>query len=65
MDHAITPDAGTVKTGQYRDVPLHPQIIALGFADSLNSRAGPLFYEPANGRDPITAARTVSNRVAE
>jgi integrase len=30
----ITPDAGSVKSGIFRDVPLHPQLIDLGFLDS-------------------------------
>ena len=46
----ITPDAGTVKAGGYRDVPLHRQIVAFGFADFVNSVGqGPLFH---NGTDP-------------
>jgi len=46
----ITPDAGTVKAGGYRDVPLHPQIIDQGFADFVhNANPGPLFH---NGTDP-------------
>lgn len=41
----ITPDAGTVKSGGYRDVPLHPQIIEEGFIDFINSAdPGPLFH---------------------
>lgn len=40
----ITPDAGTVKAGGYRDVPIHKQIIDEGFIDFVNSCAdGPLF----------------------
>ncbi|MCC5972257.1 MAG: hypothetical protein JJU15_20175, partial [Pararhodobacter sp.] len=36
----ITPEAGSVKTGQYRDVPLRHQVVALGFPDfvSVNGR---------------------------
>ncbi len=46
----ITPDAGTVKTGGYRDVPLHPQIIEQGFIDFIvKANSGPLFH---NGTDP-------------
>ena len=29
----ITPKAGSVKTGQFSDVPLDPQLVSLGFAD--------------------------------
>ncbi len=40
----ITPDAGTVKAGGYRDVPIHRQIIDEGFIDFVKSCPdGPLF----------------------
>jgi len=43
----IAPDAGTVKTDQHRDVPLHPHLIEQGFLDFVSGRPeGPLFYEP-------------------
>lgn len=43
----ITPEAGSVKTGQYRDVPLHPHLVEMGFLDFVRASAeGPLFYEP-------------------
>ncbi|WP_242220105.1 DUF6538 domain-containing protein [Shinella zoogloeoides] len=42
----ITPEAGSVKTGQYRDVPLHPHLVEMGFLDFVRaSPEGPLFYE--------------------
>lgn len=48
----ITPDAGSVKSGGYRDVPLHPQIIDEGFAEFIEEASqGPLFH---NGNDPKT-----------
>ncbi len=41
----ITPDAGTVKAGGYRDVPLHPQIIEQGFVEFIeDANPGPLFH---------------------
>jgi integrase len=41
----ITPDAGTVKAGGYRDVPLHPQIIEQGFIEFVQKNGvGPLFH---------------------
>jgi integrase len=41
----ITPEAGTVKTKQYRDVPLHPHMIRQGFlAFVAKAPKGPLFY---------------------
>ncbi len=65
----ITPDAGSVKTGQYRDVPLHRQVVALGFIDFVMATgSGPLFHNAkspdkylANAR--VTAGRTL--RVAK
>lgn len=61
----ITPDAGTVKTGAYRDVPIHPQLVELGFLDFVNSAGeGPLFFSATKVKDAVTAARTVSGRVS-
>lgn len=46
----ITPEAGSTKTGDFRDVPLHAQLIALGFDEFVRgSGDGPLFYS-ANGK---------------
>ena len=45
---ALLPDAGTIKTGQFRHVPLHPHLLEQGiwqFAGS--AKAGPLFYNGA------------------
>lgn len=62
----ITPDAGTVKAGGYRDVPLHPQILDLGFLDFVaSSENGPLFYPEKVGKDAVTGARTVAGRVSQ
>jgi integrase len=49
----ITPDAGSVKTKQYRDVPLHPQIIELGFSDYFERLPpGPIFHmSPGSSRN--------------
>lgn len=50
----ITPEAGTVKTGEYRHVPLHSHLIELGLLDMVKQRGdGPLFYEPNDdAREP-------------
>lgn len=50
----ITPEAGTVKTGEYRHVPLHPHLIELGILDMVKQRgSGPLFYVPnSKPREP-------------
>ncbi|TIV61847.1 hypothetical protein [Mesorhizobium sp.] len=59
----ITPDAGSVKSSQYRDVPLHQQLIDQGFLDFVNAaKAGPLFHDlPAN---PYEGARRNANRLS-
>lgn len=61
----ITPEAGTVKAGGYRDVPLHPQLVDLGFPDFVaSSPSGPLFYRTATGAGSLSGARTVSGRIS-
>ena len=62
----ITPDAGTVKSGGYRDVPLHPQIIEEGFLKFVeDAENSPLFH---NGDDPkryMHKSRQASNQLAD
>lgn len=62
----ITPDAGTVKAGGYRDVPLHRQIASHGFENFVKSVGqGPLFH---NGTDPAryaAKAQRMSNQIAD
>ncbi|WP_082504562.1 DUF6538 domain-containing protein [Methylobacterium sp. Leaf111] len=61
----ITPDAGRVKTGRWRDVPLHPDLTAQGFPDFVRARGnGPLFYDPTRGRDG-SAAHPIYKKVGE
>ncbi|MEO8243571.1 MAG: tyrosine-type recombinase/integrase [bacterium] len=62
----ITAEAGTVKAGGYRDVPLHPQLVELGFPAFAKERgAGPLFYRSTNLEGSLAGARTVSGRISE
>jgi integrase len=62
----ISPDAGTVKTGLYRDVPLHKQIVDLGFVDFVNAApSGPLFVRTKKGEKGLQKARMIANRIAE
>ncbi|MEO9335968.1 tyrosine-type recombinase/integrase [Mesorhizobium sp. SB112] len=62
----ITPDAGTVKAGGYRDVPLHSQLLDMGFMDFVDaSQDGPLFYPDRRGKNAASAARTISGRISE
>jgi integrase len=53
----ITPDAGTVKTGRGRTVPLHEHLVAQGFLTYAASRGeGPLFYNAEKGLPRATEA---------
>jgi integrase len=62
----ITPAAGTVKAGGYRDVPLHDQIIDSGFLQFLGSvREGPLFYPLKLGKNARVGSTTVAGRITE
>jgi integrase len=47
----ITPEAGTVKGGQTRVVPIHEHLLAQGFLKFVSRRGqGPLFYAPRHER---------------
>jgi integrase len=59
----LTPEAGTVKTGQIRVVPLHEHIVAQGFIEMVKHvGAGALFYNDATPQrisaDPLKPARS-------
>ncbi|MCJ8507949.1 hypothetical protein MUU53_08470 [Rhizobium lemnae] len=42
---ALLPDAGTIKTGKFRHVPLHPHLLEQGIWEyAKRAKAGPLFY---------------------
>lgn len=63
----ITPEAGTVKGGKTRKVPLHPHLVAMGFVDMVErAPAGHLFLRP-NGKtgDVLGPLQGVKNRLAE
>jgi integrase len=58
----LTPEAGTIKTGAIRTIPIHEHLIAQGFLDFVKSRGdGPLFYNPERtpkaGVDPTNPRR--------
>lgn len=62
----ITPEAGSVKTGEYRDVPLHRQVIALGFVEFRNAaKPGPLFHGATDPAKFLVNARATSGRLSE
>jgi integrase len=47
----LTPEAGTIKTGQARRVPLHEHLIEQGFLAFVETKGqGPLFYRPRKGK---------------
>lgn len=61
----ITPEAGSVKSKKYRDVPLHQQLIDIGFLEFVEEALdGPLFHSA--GADPKKLpAQAVSARVGK
>lgn len=62
----ITPDAGSVKTGVYRDVPLHQQVIIMGFADFVKAaKTGPLFHAGKTPARFLASARGTSGRISQ
>ncbi|MBC2665684.1 tyrosine-type recombinase/integrase [Novosphingobium flavum] len=59
----ITPDAGTVKTRTFRNVPLHSHLQEQGFLDFVAAHPdGPLFYNPSKRRSD-NAINRQSNRL--
>ncbi|UVK38725.1 site-specific integrase [Mesorhizobium sp. AR10] len=62
----ITPDAGTVKTNEAREVPLHQQVVDLGFPAFVQEAAsGHLFLNVDPSENVRGALRGLKNRLAE
>ena len=62
----ITPEAGTVKDKQAREVPLHQHLIELGFADFLDTvPSGYLFVSPAADGAVAGRIQGAINRLTE
>lgn len=62
----ITPEAGTVKTNEARDVVIHPHLVEMGFVKFVKSApGGHLFLRPADDGDVLGPLRGVKNRLAE
>lgn len=60
----ITPEAGGVKGKEFRRVPLHPQLIELGFIDFVSAApGGPLFRRDKKGKPKGRGG--VANRLRE
>ena len=62
----ITPEAGSVKSGEFRDVPLHQHVVDLRFLDYVSSiRTGPLFYQARIAKSRMAASDVVAGRVGK
>ena len=62
----ITPEAGSVKTGNFRTVPIHPHLAEMGLPDFIRSRPnGHLFFTLRPGDDPATRAKNVGKKLSE
>lgn len=62
----ITPEAGRVKDREEREVPLHPQLIELGFIDYVQSiRTGYLFLSATRKEDFAGQLQSTINRLGE
>jgi len=64
----ITPEAGTVKTDQEREIAIHPEIIRQGFIEFVSQSSERLFYDsdsPRGGSNQNPTSRKVGQRIAE
>ena len=62
----ITPEAGTVKTNEAREVVLHPHLIEEGFPEFvLKAKPGHLFFNPHPKKGFMGPWQTAKNRLAE
>lgn len=62
----ITPEAGTVKTNEARDVPLHPHLVELGFPEFVAScPPGHLFITPHPTKGYAGPWQATKNRLSE
>lgn len=52
----ITPEAGNVKTNEYREVPLHRQLLEIGFDEFVSRCGARLFIDPATPDDKAIIA---------
>ncbi|HWM47687.1 MAG TPA: recombinase XerD [Xanthobacteraceae bacterium] len=62
----ITPEAGTVKNNEARDVVLHPHLVELGFIEFVKrAPKGHLFLRPASSGDVLGPLKGLKNRLRE
>ena len=61
----ISPEAGSVKSDSFRDVPLHSHLVEIGFLDFVAaSETGSLFYNARVTTAATHPAETVSGRIS-
>lgn len=62
----VTPEAGTVKTKEYRDVPLHEHLVEMGFMDFVQTAPpGYLFMDVKRDGSFLGVWQSKKNRLAE
>jgi len=62
----VTPEAGTVKGGEARHIPLHDHLVELGLPTFVASSAGGhLFLSPAANGDVLGPLQGLKNRLSE
>ena len=63
----ITPEAGTVKSGNYRLGPPHPRLIEQGLPEFICSRLeGPLFFRQGDKvNDPVVRAQRIGKVIGK
>jgi integrase len=62
----ITPEAGTVKNKEAREIPIHPHLVELGFLAFVEASAdGPLFLTPSPGGSVRGPRSGLKNRIAD
>jgi integrase len=63
---SISPEAFTVKSGKFREVPLHPHLVEQGFIEFVKgSPEAYLFVTPDDSGDISGSWQTMKNRLAE
>lgn len=62
----ITPEAGGTKSGQWRDVPLHSQIISLDFPAYVETiENGPIFHNAKEPKQYQSHSKKLANRIGD
>lgn len=61
----ITPEAGSVKSGHFRIVPIHPQLVEEGLVEFIQSqRDGPIFYKARSGTPSRRSAESPGGKIS-